>query len=84
MNKWIKLIRQNCSQDWVEWKTECVLKIVDRQVDVMQKEMEAENKIKYVDPIVIEHPADDSKAQQLLGGTLEIKAPWFDPKVTKE
>jgi hypothetical protein len=26
---------------------------------------------------IIEHPPDGSKAQDLLGGTMEIRAPWL-------
>jgi hypothetical protein len=37
-----------------------------------------EHEQKYVKPIVIEHKPDGSRAQELLGGTLQIKAPWVD------
>ena len=76
MNRWIKMIRTYCFYDWVEWKTERTMKSVDRQVEELQEEMEAEDKAKYVDPVVIEHEPDGSKAQELLGGTLEMRAPW--------
>jgi hypothetical protein len=53
------------------------MKSVDRQVEELQEDMEAEHKAKYVDPVVIEHEPDGSKAQELLGGTLEMRAPWL-------
>ena len=30
--------------------------------------------------VLIEHPPDGSKAQELLGGTIEIKSPWSNLK----
>ena len=30
--------------------------------------------------VLIEHPPDGSKAQELLGGAMEIKSPWSLPK----
>jgi hypothetical protein len=30
--------------------------------------------------VLIEHPPDGSKAQDLLGGTMEIKSPWSLPE----
>jgi hypothetical protein len=32
-----------------------------------------------VTPIIREHQPDESKAQQLFGGTLQITAPWYKP-----
>jgi len=40
--------------------------------------MKIEDDKKYVKPIIIEHPSDGSRAQDLLGGELEIKAPWYN------
>jgi hypothetical protein len=77
-NQLIKTIRTYCFPDWVQWKTEQTMKKVDKQIDALQLQMKAEDDIKYVTPIVVEHPSDGSKAQDLLGGTLEIKAPWYD------
>lgn len=76
-NKWVKMIRTYCFPDWVQWKTEQTMKKVDEQVNQLQIQMKAEDEAKYVTPIIIEHPSDGSKAQDLLGGTLEIKAPWY-------
>ena len=30
--------------------------------------------------VLIEHPPDDSKAQELLGGAMEIRSPWSLPE----
>ena len=54
------------------------MKSVDSQIEEIQEMMAAEDHEKYVKPIVIEHTPDGSKAQELLGGTLQIKAPWVD------
>ena len=76
---WIRAIRKNCILDWVEWKTEQTIKKVDKQVEAIQKSMkEADDKL-YVNPIIREHAPDGSKAQDLLGGTIQISAPWYKP-----
>ena len=78
LNKWVLLIRRHCFPDWVEWKTERTMKSVDRQVAEIQDALQYEHEQKYVKPIIIEHEPDGSRAQELLGGTLQIKAPWSD------
>ena len=80
-NRWhnnsiVKMIRSHCFLDWVEWKTEQTMTEVDQQVVEIQKEWKRIDDYKYVKPIVIEHKPDGSKAQELLGGMLEIRAPW--------
>lgn len=76
---WIGTIRTHCFLDWVEWKTAQTMTKVDKQVEEIQKTMAAADEIKYVKPIVTEHSPDGSKAQELLGGTLQITAPWYKP-----
>jgi hypothetical protein len=78
LNQWVQMIRRHCFQDWVEWKTERTMKNVDKQIEDIQTLQQLEHDKKYVTPIVIEHAPDGSRAQELLGGTLEIKAPWLD------
>jgi hypothetical protein len=78
LNQWVRMVRHYCFPDWVEWKTERTMKSVDSQIEEIQEMMAAEDHEKYVKPIVIEHTPDGSKAQDLLGGTLQIKAPWVD------
>lgn len=78
-NRWVSLIRKYCFLDWTEWKTQQTMKKVDKQIEEIQKTMKAEDDLKYVKPIVTEHPPDGSKAQDLLGGTIQITAPWYKP-----
>ena len=77
INEWVKMIRSYCFQDWVEWKTERTMKRVDKQVDDIQQKWEQEDRKTYIEPVTIEHKPDDSKAQQLLGGELQMQAPWY-------
>lgn len=80
LNPLIKAIRLHCFPDWVAWKTERTMKNVDKQIAQLQKEMQIEHDEKYVTPIIREHKPDQSNAQQLLGGTLQITAPWYKPE----
>lgn len=77
-NHWlIKMIRSHCFPDWVAWKTEQTMAKVDRQIVEITKEWEVQDHDTYIKPIIIEHQPDGSKAQDLLGGTLQISAPWY-------
>ena len=78
-NWWIQLLRKNCIPDWVEWKTEQTLKKVDKQIESLQKSWKEEDDRLYVKPVVREYAPDGSKAQDLLGGTIQISAPWYKP-----
>ena len=79
MNPWIKALRAHCFPDWVAWKTERTMVKVDKQIEKLQQEMLIEHDKKYVTPIIREYKPDQSNAQQLLGGTLQITAPWYKP-----
>jgi hypothetical protein len=70
-NKTVKLVLDFCKPDWIFWKVEKELDQVDRQVDIIKKEMDKITPLKYT---VIEHKPDDSIAQELLGGAIEIKS----------
>lgn len=70
-NKLIKLILNYCKHDWILWKVESTLKDVDSQAEKIKKSWEATEPPKY---LVIEHELDGSKAQELLGGAIEIKS----------
>jgi len=65
------LILKYCKHDWVLWKVESTLKDVDNQAEKIKKSWEATEPPKY---LVIEHEPDGSKAQELLGGAIEIKS----------
>lgn len=69
--KLIRLILRYCKHDWVLWKIDTTLNNVDRQVEKIKKEWEKAEEPK---SIYIEHPKDGSKAQELLGGAMEIKS----------
>lgn len=73
LNPWVRAALNWCRADWVEWRTEQTLKDMDRQAQKIVKEWEAQEKPKYE---IIEHKPDGSKAQDLLGGTMEIKSTW--------
>jgi hypothetical protein len=80
INNWlVSAIRKHCFLDWTEWKTEQTMKKVDVQIEEIQKAMKEADDLMYTAPVVIEHKPDGSKAQELLGGTLQITAPWYKP-----
>lgn len=70
-NKIVKLILDYCKHDWILWKVEITLKDVDKQAERIKKEWEKTDAPKYTR---IEHKPDGSKAQELLGGAIEIKS----------
>jgi len=70
-NKLIRLILNYCKRDWVLWKIETTLNSVDIQAEELKKYWKTKESPRY---LVIEHEPDGSKAQELLGGTIEIKS----------
>jgi hypothetical protein len=76
---WLYVFREKCKPAWIEWKTESTMKNVDFQTEVIKQQWASEEDEKYTKPIVIEYKPDGSNAQDLLGGTLEIKAPFYNP-----
>ena len=73
LNQWVRAALNWCRADWVEWRTEQTLKDVDRQTQEILKYWQAQEKPQYK---VIQHEPDGSKAQDLLGGAIEIKSTW--------
>lgn len=73
-NPWFQRVHDYWYDYWVQYKTDATMRDVDRQVEEIQQYWEAEE----AKPVIIEHKPDNSKAQELLGGTIEIKAPWYD------
>ena len=71
-NPLLKRIHDNWFSCWVEFRTERTMSDVDEQIESIQKEWASEDP----KPTIIEHESDGSAAQELLGGPLEIKAPW--------
>lgn len=72
-NIWALRILKHCKDDWVSWKTENTLHKVDKQIEQIQKVWASEKKD---NKEFIRHNPDGSKAQELLGGTIEIKSKW--------
>ncbi len=73
-NPWLQKVHDYWFDFWVEYRTDATMQDGDRQVEEIQEQW-AKDEPK---PIIIEHEPDGSKAQELLGGMLEIKAPWYD------
>lgn len=71
----VKKILSHSFLDWVNWRTERTMKTVDHQVKQIHFEWDAENP-QQPKPTYIEHEANDSEAQQLLGGAIEIRSAW--------
>ena len=63
-------------EDWALWRTEQTMETVDTQVEQIQQQWKEEDHSQ--DPIIIEYEPDGSEAQELLGGMMEIKAPWAE------
>jgi hypothetical protein len=72
-NLWLKKISDWTRPDWILWKVEQTMLDVSEQAKKIVEDWEKQEPPKYK---VIEHPPDDSDAQRLLGGTLEIKSNW--------
>lgn len=70
-SKIVKLILRYCKHDWVLWKIDNTLNDVDKQVEQIKKDWA---KADIPTSTYIEHPADGSKAQELLGGAMEIRS----------
>jgi hypothetical protein len=70
-NKIIRLILDYCRHDWILWKVSETLIDVDKQAEKIKKDWEKQEPKKYT---ITEHEPDGSKAQELLGGTLELKS----------
>lgn len=75
VNPVIKQILENCRPDWVEFRTRIVLADIDKQVEELHAEWDAQE-AEANKPIYTEEPADDSEAQRLLGGPMRLSAPW--------
>lgn len=70
---WVRLILKNCLADWAAFRAELVIKNVDQQAQKIVKEWGEQEKPGHE---LIEHAPDGSKAQELLGGAIEIKSTW--------
>jgi|14BtaG_2_1085337.scaffolds.fasta_scaffold00355_15 hypothetical protein len=67
-NPILRKIHENWLSFWVEWKTQKTMKDVDRQIQGMFEESE-------IFPPVFN---EDKAGETLLGGKIELRAPWLD------
>lgn len=73
---WVKALLDHTRPDWVEWKTELAMREVEQQIVELHQLWDQEQP-KAPQPVITEAAADGSKAQQLLGGELRVRAPWI-------
>jgi len=74
-NTIVKALLENTRPDWVQWKTAVAMREVDEWITEMHHQWDEEHAAA-IAPVITEAPPDGSKAQDLLGGELRIRAPW--------
>ena len=74
-NPLVAAVLEHTRPDWVEWKTAVAMREVDEWIAEMHHQWDKEHAAA-VAPVITEAPPDGSKAQELLGGELRIRAPW--------
>ena len=62
-----------------QWQREDNEKVVEKFSNIFP-EAEVSTHDEKTGAVLIEHPPDGSKAQELLGGTMEIRPPWSLPE----
>lgn len=72
---WIRRLLDYCRPDWTAFRAEVAMRDVDKQVEKIQAEWDAQQKEEQK-PMYTELPPDGSKAQELLGGEMRLSAPW--------
>lgn len=70
-HKLIKMLLKYCKHDWILWRIESTLASVDRDIDRLKRHWKSQEPPKVT---VIEYPPNNSEAQKLLGGVMEIKS----------
>lgn len=70
-NLWLRKILAWTRPDWVNWRTEQVMLDVSQQAEKLVEMWKTQEP---PDHVLIEHEPDGSKAQELLGGAMEIKS----------
>lgn len=76
---WIRRILDYCRPDWAAFRAEVAMRDVDKQVEALHAEWDADEKERQ-EPLYTETPPDGSKAQELLGGEMRLSAPWISDK----
>ncbi|MGA0983303.1 MAG: hypothetical protein ACO3ST_01240 [Burkholderiaceae bacterium] len=77
---WLAKLMDGLMSHWIEWRTEKLLKDVDRQAQELQEKWAEEDR-QAQRPVLTELPPDGSKAQDLLGGEMRLQAPWVGRSV---
>jgi hypothetical protein len=62
-----------------QWRKEDNEKVVEK-VSKLFPDAEVSTHDEKTSAVLIEHPPDGSQAQELLGGTMEIRSPWSLPE----
>lgn len=74
-NPWVKLALENCLDDWVEFRTQITLEELDNDIEELHAQWDREE-AEHFEYIFTEEEADDSEAQRLLGGPMQLSATW--------
>jgi len=72
-NPWLGKALEWTRPDWILWRVEQTILDVSKPAEKLVEQWAKEEPPTYE---LIEHKADDSKAQELLGGAIEIKSTW--------
>jgi len=72
---WVEKIREYCHEDWADWRTELVMKDLDKRIEDLHALWKIEEDEKN-QPFYSETPPDGSEAQKLLGGEMRLTSPW--------
>ena len=67
-NPWLNRVHDNWFSYWVDYKTKQSMDEVDRQIEEMFLESE-------IEPPVF---SEEKEGETLLGGRMELRAPWLD------
>mgnify|MGYP001158595723 FL=1 len=79
LNPWVKLALQNCLDDWIEFRTQITLKELDNDIEELHEQWDREE-AEHFEYIFTEEKSDGSQAQELLGGSMRLSAPWSSDK----
>lgn len=72
---WVDLVSKQCMPDWVLWKLQRLGAQIDGQIEQLHQDWDLLEQPQLV-PIYSEESPNESKAQELLGGEMRLRAPW--------
>lgn len=76
----LKEVDQQVKEITKDWQTQDNQKVVEKFQEVYPEAKVTVHEIE-TGAVLIEHPPDGSEAQELLGGTIEIRSPWSEGKM---